>query len=352
MSAFFPHPKAILMLEDKTVIDGCSFGFSASTLGEVVFNTGMVGYVESLTDPSYAGQILVFTYPLVGNYGVPRREFFESEKIHVKGLVVSEYSQSYTNAGALMSLDQWLKEEKIPAMWGVDTRMLTKMLREKGVMLAKIIMGGKDPGAFVDPNKENLVATVSVARPRTYGKGRKKVMAIDCGMKENIIRNFLRRDVSVKRVPWDYDVTQESFDGLFISNGPGDPQMCQATINTIVKVMKLAMPIFGICLGNQLLALAAGAKTYKLRYGHRGQNQPVMVVGTKRCYITSHNHGYSVDAKTIPGDWEVWFWNANDHTVEGVRHKKKPWFGVQFHPEASPGPTDTEWLFDEFVNVL
>jgi len=352
MSSFPSYPKATLELEDKTVLDGFSFGFSGSSTGEVVFNTGMVGYVESLTDPSYAGQILVLTYPLIGNYGVPAKAFFESEKIHVRGLVVSQYSETYSHAGAVKSLAAWLKEEHIPAMWGVDTRELTKKLREKGVMLGKMIVDGKNPGAFADPNETNLVANVSIKAPRMYGTGKKNVLALDCGMKENIIRSFSRRNVSLRRVPWDYDIGNEPFDGLFVSNGPGDPQMCKETIATIAKAMERNVPIFGICLGNQLLALAAGAKTYKLRYGHRAQNQPVNEVGTKRCYITSHNHGYSVNAKTLPRDWEVWFWNANDKTVEGIRHKQRPWFAVQFHPEAAPGPTDTEWLFDKFVEML
>lgn len=343
---------AYLELKDGTVFHGFSFGSKTSSAGEVVFNTGMVGYVESLTDPSYAGQILILTYPLIGNYGVPQKKYFESERIQVRGLIVSEYSEHYSHYAAITSLRTWLEEEGIPAIYGIDTRALTQKLREKGVMLGKII-ADKRPPAFVNPNRENLVAGVSIKNAKTYGKGAKRVLAIDCGMKENIMRSLLSRGVEVKRIPWDFDIAKErGYDGLFISNGPGDPKLCRATIESIKKAMKTNKPIFGICLGSQLLGLAAGAQTYKLPYGHRAQNQPVLQKGTKRCFITSHNHGYSINVKSLPGDWRVSFTNANDKTVEGIEHKKKPWFAVQFHPEASPGPTDTAWLFDKFVSML
>lgn len=349
--ATIASPKAKLILEDQTVIDGFSFGFSGSAAGEVVFNTGMVGYPEALTDPSYAGQILVLTYPLIGNYGVPKVATLESERIRVAGLVVGEHSTAYHHHSATHSLADWLKHEKIPAITGVDTRAITRRLRERGVMLGKLIVGAPIK-AFVDPNTRNLVAEVSVRKPKIYGGGKKQVIAVDCGIKENSIRMLTRRGVSVLRVPWNYDFLHEPMDGLFLSNGPGDPVMCAVTIENIRRAMQRNIPIFGICLGNQLLGLAAGGKTYKLKYGHRSQNQPVVEQGTRRGFITSQNHGYALSGASLSKEWRVWFENGNDGTVEGIRHARKPWFAVQFHPEAAPGPTDTEWLFDEFVSLL
>ena len=349
-----------LYLEHGTEVEGQSFGAPTSAYGEVVFNTGMTGYVESLTDPSYAGQILVCTYPLIGNYGVPLQTFFESNKIQVAGLVVAEYSESYSHHAAQKSLAQWLKESRVPAITGVDTRALTKRLREHGVLLGQLTKNGK-PKKFVDPNLENLASRVSPLRKEVYGKGKIKIIAVDCGMKENIVRSLAQKDVTLIRVPWDYDFTRDDYDALFISNGPGDPTMCTSTIEHIRTAMKDDKPILGICLGNQLLALAAGASTYKLKYGHRAQNQPCIdrvgrAAAAKapagRCYITSQNHGFAVDGKTLPPGWEEWFINANDGSNEGIRHKTKPWRSVQFHPEASPGPTDTRWIFDEFLEVL
>ena len=340
-----------IFLEDGTLFEGESFGAPKTVSGEVVFNTGMTGYVESLTDPSYAGQILVCTYPLIGNYGVPDKKFFESEKIQVAGLVVAEYSGNYSHHAAEKSLGEWLKESGVPAITGVDTRALTKKLREHGVMLGQLVQKGK-PKKFTDPNEENLVARVSIKKRRVYGDGPLKIIAVDCGMKENIVRSMTRPETTLIRVPWDYDFTTEEYDGLLLSNGPGDPTMCAATITNIRKAMSEGKPILGICLGNQLLALAAGARTYKLKYGHRSQNQPCLDASTGRCYITSQNHGYAVDAKSLPPDWEEWFTNANDGSNEGIRHKTKPWRSVQFHPEASPGPTDTAWIFDEFLKSL
>ncbi len=340
-----------LYLEDKTAIEGKSFGAEKAVSGEVVFNTGMVGYVESLTDPSYEGQILVLTYPLVGNYGVPKPEDFESNRIHAAGLVVSEYSEAYSHHAAKQSLGEWLKASGIPAITGVDTRMLTKKLRERGVMLGTI--ANRAPNKFADPNERNLVADVSVEKKHLYGEKGPLILAVDCGMKENIVRSFLVRGARVLRVPWDYDFTNEEYDGLFISNGPGDPTMCGATITNLKKALQKDIPILGICLGTQLLALAAGAKTYKLKYGHRSQNQPCAdVIDGTRCYITSQNHGYAVDEKTLPGEWKAWFKNANDGSIEGIRHKTKSFSAVQFHPEASPGPTDTAWIFDEFLATV
>lgn len=350
---------AKLVLQDGSVFSGKAFGSLRSTSGEVVFNTGMVGYPECLTDPSYECQILNLTYPLIGNYGVPRQMRardtlcldFESDRIHISGLVVSEYSSNFSHWKGHSNLDDWLKANQIPGISGIDTRLLTQKLREQGCMLGKIVVQEKDIDIY-DPNLENLVAKVSPKKPIQYGNGIKRVLVIDCGCKFNIIRSLMKRKVSVKTVPWNWDLSKEQFDGLIISNGPGDPKMCIDTIKHIRKALDEDVPTFGICLGNQILALAAGADTYKLKYGHRSQNQPCIMVGSKRCYITSQNHGYAVDENTIPDDWEPWFFNANDGTNEGIRHRNKPFISVQFHPEACPGPVDTSFLFDEFVGML
>ena len=351
--------KASLILDDGTVFVGKSFGYEKPVAGEVVFNTAMMGYPESLTDPSYSGQILVTTYPLIGNYGVPRREevdglsrFYESEKIHVEALVVSDYSFEYSHWNAAKSLADWLKEEEIVGIYDIDTRELTKRLREHGSMKGKIVIEGGDDIEFVDPNLTNLVAKVSCKEVIRYGNGDKKVVLVDCGVKHNIIRCLLKRNVTVIRVPWDYDFNTLEYDGLFISNGPGDPDMCGITVDHIRQAMNGTKPIFGICMGNQLLSKAGGAHTYKLKYGHRSHNQPVRQVGTNRCFITSQNHGFAVDNSTLGADWEPLFINMNDGTNEGIRHKSKPYFSAQFHPEAASGPTDTEFLFDEFVKLL
>ncbi|HNX43086.1 MAG TPA: glutamine-hydrolyzing carbamoyl-phosphate synthase small subunit [Bacteroidales bacterium] len=349
---------ARLMLEDGTVFTGKSFGDERSVAGEVVFNTSMTGYPESLTDPSYAGQILVATYPLIGNYGVPGirltnglPDFFESERIQVTALIVSDYSEQYSHWSAAQSLGNWLKEYKIPGLYGIDTRALTKIIREKGAMLGKIVFGDDDID-FIDPNQQNLVDTVSCREVITYGEGRTRILLIDCGVKYNIIRHFVRRGTTVIRVPWDYDYSGVEYDGLFISNGPGNPRMCEATIRHLSASIKQDTPIFGICLGNQLLALASGAETYKLKYGHRSHNQPVLLCGSNRAFITSQNHGFAIDQNTLSDEWEPFFINLNDGTNEGLRNKKKKIFSVQFHPEASSGPTDTEYLFDEFLGMI
>ncbi|OGG58001.1 carbamoyl phosphate synthase small subunit [Candidatus Kaiserbacteria bacterium RIFCSPHIGHO2_02_FULL_49_16] len=341
-----------LILKDGTVFEGKSFGAPVGADGEVVFNTGMVGYVETLSDPSYAGQIIVLTYPLVGNYGVPDRKFFESAKIQAAGLVVAEYSENYSHSKALESLSDWLKSSGVPAITGADTRALTKKLREHGVMLGVLSESITKKTKFVDPNQENLVAKVSIKKPQTYGSGPTTIILVDCGAKENILRSLMRPGIKVVRVPWNYDFSNDKFDGVVISNGPGDPNMCVESISNIKRAMILNKPILGICLGTQLMALAGGGSTYKLKYGHRSQNQPCINSETKRCYITSQNHGYAVDAKSLPHDWDVWFTNANDGSVEGIKHKTKPWRAVQFHPEASPGPTDTAWIFERFIQDL
>ncbi|MFQ5676697.1 MAG: glutamine-hydrolyzing carbamoyl-phosphate synthase small subunit [bacterium] len=350
---------AKLILEDGSVFTGRALGGATSTAGEVVFNTGMVGYPECFTDPSYRGQILVLTYPLIGNYGVPSSEVingsldhdFESPKIQIAGLIISEYSADYSHWKAQQSLDDWLKKHRVPALCGVDTRLLTRMLREQGSMLGKLVVDNSDV-EFVDPNVRNLVAEVSPDKLQTYGEGKKRLLLIDCGCKLNIIRSLVKRGVSVSVAPWDFDMSKEQFDGLVISNGPGSPKMAAETIKNVRSMLQKDVPIFGICLGNQILALAAGADTYKLNYGHRSQNQPCVMVGSKRCFITSQNHGFAVDEKSLPVDWEPWFFNANDGTNEGIRHRTKPFISVQFHPEANPGPVDTAFLFDEFLTMI
>ena len=348
-----------LVLEDGSVFHGYSFGCKKPVAGEVVFNTGMVGYPESLTDPSYRGQILVLTYPLIGNYGVldDEREdnllkYFESNKIQVRGLIVSDYSDKYSHWNAKKSLSDWMKKQNIPGIYGIDTRELTKRLRQKGTMLGKIIYNDNEKIPFENPNERNLVAEVSIQKSITYKKGKKRVVLVDCGTKNNIIRAFLWRNFTVIRVPWDYNFLEIKADGIIISNGPGDPKKCHKTIENTRKAMHKNIPILGICLGSQILGLAAGADTYKLRYGHRSQNQPCVDVGRNRCYITSQNHGYAVDADTLPEDWREWFYNNNDGTNEGIIHISKPFFGTQFHPEASPGPDDTEFLFDMFIRAM
>jgi carbamoyl-phosphate synthase small subunit len=350
--------KARLELEDGSVYQGYSFGAPSSVAGEVVFNTSMVGYPESLTDPSYYGQILVLTYPLIGNYGVPEsclidqlERHFESSRVQILGLIVSEYSFEYSHWNARQSLGEWLSEHNVPGLYGIDARMLTKRLRDEGTLLGRIVFF-TDTLNFYDPNKINLVEKVSTVAPVDYGTGDKTVVVIDCGCKNNIIRSLLRLNLRVRRVPWNYDFSSEEFDGVVISNGPGDPKMCHATVDVVRKVMERDVPIFGICMGNQILALAAGANTYKLKFGHRSQNQPCVEVGTKRCYITSQNHGFAVDGRTLPAGWEPWFVNANDGTNEGIRHVSRPFRSVQFHPEATPGPVDTAILFDEFYRML
>lgn len=360
---------AKLLLLDGTSYEGKPFGAHVSAQGEVVFNTGMVGYPESLTDPSYRGQILVLTYPLIGNYGVPDdscdkrsiKKHFESNEIQVRGLVVSEYCEKYSHWDAKRSLDNWLKKYNVPGLTGIDTRSLTKKLREHGVMLGQIVKdGGKPAEKIEDPNKTNLVAEVSIKKPVIYKPGqhkngkKKAVALIDTGVKANIIRSLLHRSVKVIRVPWNYNIwrSKYKFDGVFIANGPGDPAILKETHEIVRKALEKKIPTLGICLGNQIIAIAAGAKTYKLKYGHRAQNQPVIDRLTKRCYLTSQNHGYAVNPRTLPKGWFMWMENANDRTLEGIRHKSLPFMAVQFHPEATPGPVDTNFLFDDFVKIL
>ena len=353
--------KATLRLEDGREFTGWSFGFEGPSQGEIVFSTAMVGYPESLTDPSYSGQILCVSFPLVGNYGIPEEQLdaeglctrFESERIHVRGLVISDYSEKYSHWDAAKSLDQWLKEQRIPGICGIDTRALVQLLRDEGAKLGAIVPEGFPvPTTFADPNLENQVALVSCREVKRYGSGKKRVVLVDCGVKHQIIRCLTSRGVEVTRVPWDYDFNQLEWDGLFVSNGPGNPALCETTVRHLLVALQGDKPIFGICMGNQLLGRSAGGSTFKLKYGHRSHNQPVRLCGTDRCFITSQNHGFALDTATLGPDWEPMFVNLNDGTNEGIRHKTKPFFSAQFHPEASSGPVDTEFLFDEFISKL
>ena len=370
--------KVTLVLNDGTQFHGESFGYEAPVTGEVVFNTAMMGYPESLTDPSYAGQMMALTYPLVGNYGVPRFSFeenglptfMESDKIYASAIIVADYSEEFNHWNGVESLGDWLKREHVPGVTGIDTRQLTKVLREHGVMMGRLEyeetgQSGstglssdskltEPPAAIEDYSSVNWVARVSCKDVIRYNEGAgKKVILVDCGVKANIIRCLINRGMEVIRVPWNYDYTGMDFDGLFLANGPGDPDMCENAVNVLRRQMNASRkPICGICMGNQLLAKAAGASIYKLKYGHRSHNQPVREVGTNRCYVTSQNHGYAVDASKLGSDWRELFVNMNDGSNEGIRHQLNPWFSSQFHPEACSGPVDTEFMFDRFVESL
>jgi len=344
-SDFFSIRQSKLILNDGQTFSGKVPSWQKDGVwGEVVFNTGMSGYTESMTDPSYSGQILVFTYPLIGNYGVDMNTM-ESNKIHAKAIIVSTLENDWSHNKSTISLLQWCADQGIPIMMDVDTRALTKYLRTRGTML----------GSFGKAEETMISSTqfVTIAEPILYSsKSHKKVILIDCGSKENIVRSLQQLPISLKRVPYDYDYTKDDYDGIFISNGPGDPEDYVSTIAILKKALKIGKPIYGICLGSQLLALAAGAKTYKLKFGHRGHNQPCMNIDDSSCYITSQNHGFAVDEKSLPKDWKVTYRNLNDNSVEGIAHKTKPFYTVQFHPEACPGPTDTAFIFERFYEQL
>lgn len=347
-----------LILENGKEFLGNSIGSNKSTSGEIVFNTAITGYPETLTDPSYKGQIIVLTFPIIGNYGIPHLikennllKYFESDKIHIVGLIVNNYSKHYSHWNAYQNLQNWLENNQIPAISNIDTRLLTKIIREKGSILGKIIY--KNDINFTNPNIRNLVDEVSCKNIIHYGKSNIKVILIDCGVKYSIIRCLLKRGIEVIRIPWNYNYSEIEHDGILISNGPGNPELCDITIKHLKKSIEEShKPIFGICLGHQLLGLASGAKTFKLKYGHRSQNQPIINIRTNQCYITSQNHGYAIDNTTLAQNWNTYFINLNDKTCEGIYHKKKPFSSVQFHPEGAPGPLDTEYLFDKFLEDI
>jgi carbamoyl-phosphate synthase small subunit len=346
-----------LILEDGSEYNGTVFGAAHSSAGETVFSTAVTGYTESLSDPSYSGQILTLTFPLVGNYGIPGKardeniaKYFESDKVQAAGLIVNNYSPEYSHWNAEKSLSDWLEEYGVPGLTGIDTRALTQKLREKGSLLGKIVIHEDIP--FFDPDKHDLLQKVTIEKIDELGNGKYKIMLVDCGSKTNIIRCLMSRDATVIRVPWNHDFSTEEYDGLFISNGPGNPKRAGLIIDNLKKAFQKEKPIMGICLGHQLMSLASGADTLKMKYGHRSHNQPVLLYNTDRAFITSQNHGYVVDNPTIPAEWEHYFVNLNDGTNEGIYHKSLPYFSVQFHPEASSGPTDTEFLFDEFMNMV
>jgi carbamoyl-phosphate synthase small subunit len=366
--------KAVLVLEDGTFFVGKGFGGTRKITGEVVFSTSMVGYPEALTDPSYKGQILTLTYPLVGNYGVPPYEqnfgiplYFESDHIQTSGLIIHELCTEPHHWASARTLGKWLQDENVPGISGIDTRRLTKKLRTHGVMLGvlEVCQEGQEPDInallnevkqVTDPNATDLVREVSVREPVHYRvNGKRTVALIDCGLKNSILRNLLKRGVDVIRVPYDFsarEILEYKPHGVFLSNGPGDPKNCIKTIRTTGELVE-KVPLMGICLGAQILALSQGGDTYKLKFGHRAQNQPALDLKTGRCYITTQNHGYAIDVNCLgKTTLECWFINANDKTVEGVQHKNKPVFAVQWHPEASPGPYDTEFLFDIFKNNM
>ena len=364
--------KAVLVLEDGSFFFGYGFGADERVAGEVVFSTSMVGYPEALTDPSFRGQILTLTYPLVGNYGVPSKEsedgilrHLESESIKVSGLVIHELCRRPFHWSASKTLDEWLYDENIPGIYGVDTRSLVKKLRVQGVMrgMLEVCSEGEEPDLerlrrevrlVEDPNAKDLVREVSIKRPLHHGeRGNACVVVVDCGVKHGILRSLAKRGMDIVRVPYDFsskEILEYRPCGVVISNGPGDPKKCAETALCVKELVDESVPVMGICLGTQILALGLGGDTYKLKYGHRSQNQPVLDLETRKCYITTQNHGYAVDSGSIKEtDLRVWFVNANDETVEAVKHKRCTAFGVQWHPEAEPGPLDTEFLFDVFL---
>ncbi len=350
----------MLQLEDGLELPGEIFGAVRSTAGEAVFSTGMVGYPESITDPSYCGQLLTFTYPLIGNYGNRGADLddsglpigYESTKPQVSGVIVANASDDDHHWTADRSFSSWLAAYDIPGISGIDTRALTVHLRTKGSMLGRIVRADEEPPPWYDPNLENLVAKVSIEEPRDYGTDGPRVVLVDTGVKLNIVRSLLKAGARVRRVPWNHDFHQDEFDAICLANGPGNPALLDPLVENVRRALDDSVPIFGVCLGNQVLARAAGAETYKLMFGHRSQNQPCVEVGTERCYITSQNHGYAVAGDSLPEGWREWFRNANDQSNEGIRHEWKPFRSVQFHPEATPGPVDTADLFERFLEMI
>lgn len=363
-----------LIFDDGTVLDGMGFGYSTTVFGEIVFNTGMVGYTEALTDPSYNGQILTLTYPLVGNYGVPDPsivdedgipKYFESEKIQIRGLVVHELSLTASHWNLLMTLDEWMYKEKVPGISGIDTRELTKKLRTSGVMMAALVVSDseidvdkikKDLSAATKYGSQQFMDVVSTKTERIYGHDDKTVVVVDTGAKYAILRNVRELGYKAILLPWNtpYEkIMSYKPQGVVLSSGPGDPQKCPDTIDTAKKLIENNVPTLGICLGAQIIGLAGNTETYKLKYGHRGQNKPCVNLENNQVYVTSQNHGYGIKPESLEkSDFKLWFTNADDKTVEGIKHKKQKCIAVQFHPEAAPGPFDCKFVFEELKEMM
>ncbi len=349
--------KIKLVLQDGTVFEGKSFGYDKSVAGEVVFNTAMTGYPENLTDPAHEGQILVCTYPMMGNYGVPGNEkedgilkFHESDKIHVAGLVALDYSADYSHWNAKQSLSQWLTENKVPAIFDVDTRAITKIITEKGTMKAKIEVDNSTID-FANTENENLVAKVSTTTKTTYGKGKYNIAVVDCGVQNSVLRSLLKLDATITVLPWDYDFNNDNFDGVIVAGGPGNPAVCKPTITNIQKAIEAGTPLYAIGIGHLMLGLAAGASVFKLKYGHSGSSISVKKEGTNSCIITSQSHINALDIKTLAQDWEPSYTNLDDNTNEGIRHSSKPIFSTQFYPKEVK-EHDTASILREFIELV
>jgi len=372
--------KSLLILEDGLVVEGCGFGYPTTRVGELVFTTGMVGYPEALTDPSFRGQILVLTHPLIGNYGVPSSnileygipKFFESERIQVEALVVA-YDTSPSHWTSIMSLHEWLSREGVPGLSGIDTRMLVRRIRERGVMMAIAAVYDERDDVNVDElvtklssstryDYRDLVSEVSPKNiifhePTEYSHSIPTIIVVDCGIKYGILRELLRRGFRVIRIPCYEDPVKYLYEfkasGIVISNGPGNPLLLKDVIRHAAGVIEYGIPTLGICLGHQVLALAAGANVFKLKYGHRGHNKPCLDVERGKCFVTSQNHGYAIDRDSLSNtQFKLWFVNVDDKTTEGLRHTSKPIITTQFHPEASPGPLDSVWVFNLFKRLV
>ncbi|MBA4447685.1 MAG: glutamine-hydrolyzing carbamoyl-phosphate synthase small subunit [Nitrosopumilaceae archaeon] len=363
-----------LIFDDGTVIDGEGFGYSTTAFGEIVFNTGMVGYTEALTDPSYNGQLLTLTYPLVGNYGIPDpaitdddgiSKYFESDKIQVRGLVIHELSLTASHWNLSMTLDEWMYNEKIPGISGIDTRALTVKLRNSGVMMAALVVSDseidveevkKQLASATHYDSEQFMNEVSTKQEKTYGTEEQTVVIVDTGAKNAIIRNVREIGYKAILVPWDtsYEkIMSYNPKGVVLSSGPGDPQKCPDTITAVKKLIENNVPTLGICLGAQIIGIAGNTDTYKLKYGHRGQNKPCINLENNQVYVTSQNHGYGIKPESLEkSDFKLWFTNADDKTVEGIKHKTQNCIAVQFHPEASPGPFDCKYVFDELRKLM
>ena len=365
--------EAFLKLSNGKRLKGRFIGAPLNCSGELVFTTAMVAYSEALTDPSYFGQILVFTYPLIGNYGIPslKEEKFkltsqawESAAVHAAGVIVSSYSPETFHWTSYQDLDRWLFEQGVTGICEIDTRQLVHEIRENTQLFARIEveevtaerkLGGlletkKD--AFFDPNTKDIISYVSTKKREVFGSSKLRIGVLDCGVKWNILRQILNFDCSVELLPFDTDLASIDCHGFLLSNGPGNPNLCQNIVAQIKKLLKQERPVLGICLGHQLLSLAAGASIEKMTYGHRSHNQPVWVPGQKKAYISCQNHSYVVIKESLPEDWQVWFENINDHTVEGIKSTKAPFRSVQFHPESAGGPRDTAWILEDFVKEV